>query len=239
MGLRQHDLKKTVYHIISIDEYSSKMGDDENVCTLSFSVKGKSPAQDLSDFIEKGYTSVLDSDVSPGENIEGNYQVFVELPRDRSLHSTIIQILTDVGKLSDVSDFKFRYYKQFRSLAATEDNLKEFVPDNPDNYGIVIKNTATDNYFEFFDKTLADEVHVVNETIVFRKKHADEIKFEIVDYGKPEDIDHTITESCDILNSYPETLYLTKYIGEYNILKYGENLVFENGPNILVLKRLT
>ena len=41
-----------------------------------------------------------------------------------------------------------------------------------------------------------------------------------------------------MLNAYPEILFLTKYIGDYNISKYGDKLVFENEDKALVLKRI-
>ena len=40
------------------------------------------------------------------------------------------------------------------------------------------------------------------------------------------------------VNAYPEMLFLTKYIGDYNISKYGDKLVFENEDKALVLKRI-
>jgi len=38
MGLRAGDLKNCVYKVFEIDSYKSKMGDDKNIVTLSFSV---------------------------------------------------------------------------------------------------------------------------------------------------------------------------------------------------------
>jgi hypothetical protein len=40
------------------------------------------------------------------------------------------------------------------------------------------------------------------------------------------------------MKSYPEILFLTKYFGDYNISKYGDNFVFENQGKGLVLKRI-
>jgi hypothetical protein len=40
------------------------------------------------------------------------------------------------------------------------------------------------------------------------------------------------------MESYAEMLYLTKYLGDYNISKYGDKLVFENKDKALVLKRI-
>ena len=52
MGLQAGDLKHTIYDIFEIDNYASKMGDDKDIVTLSFSVKDKAPAEDLVKFLE-------------------------------------------------------------------------------------------------------------------------------------------------------------------------------------------
>lgn len=61
------------------------MGKDEDVVVISFKVKDKFPAIDLMEFIEKGYTFVLDADMSSGEERDGTYSVFVELERSKDV----------------------------------------------------------------------------------------------------------------------------------------------------------
>ena len=60
-GLRRGDLDKYVSETFSIDRYSSKMGEDSDIVVLGFTVKDKMPATDLMEFIETGYTFVLDA----------------------------------------------------------------------------------------------------------------------------------------------------------------------------------
>ena len=81
MGLRQNDLEFTIDNIFEIDSFKSKMGDDKDIVTLSFSVKGEQPAKDLVNFVETGYTYVLDADKTSGEQSDGKYRVFVEIER--------------------------------------------------------------------------------------------------------------------------------------------------------------
>ena len=76
MGLRQGDLNDMVYRIMEIDSFASKMGEDKDIVTLSFSVKEKAAAEDLMNFIEKGYEFVLDADVTPGEQSDGTYKLW-------------------------------------------------------------------------------------------------------------------------------------------------------------------
>ena len=62
--------------------------------------------------------------------------------------------------------------------------------------------------------------------------------FEFIDIDNNATIFESIEGRFDISASYPEILFLTKYIGDYNISKYGDKLVFENEDKALVLKRI-
>lgn len=80
-GLEKNNLKRLVHPELHIDEYKSKLGKDEDVVVISFKITGREPAEDLVNFIEKGYDWVIDADVSSGEMSDGDYVVFVECDR--------------------------------------------------------------------------------------------------------------------------------------------------------------
>ncbi len=49
---------------------------------------------------------------------------------------------------------------------------------------------------------------------------------------------HQIKEKINI-NDYAAILFLTKYVGDYNVTKYGNTiLTFENAGHTLVLERI-
>lgn len=238
MGLRANDLENMIDEIFEIDSYASKMGEDKNIVTLSFSLKEKAAADDLSNFLEKGYAFILDSDVTAGEQSDGTYKVFVELERNKDVHDQIYEIIDGVQKLSGKDQFRFRYYKGFRSHDASLDHIKEMVPTDPDQYGITMNENNLNNYKEFFNRSFLDSVEMADDVITIKKKYADPLQFEFIDFGNIRSVNKRINETMDIMNSYPEILFLTKYIGDYNITKYGNKFVFENGDNALVLKRI-
>jgi len=238
MSLTTGSLKDLVDHIFEIDSYSSKMGDDKNIVTLSFSVVSKEAATDLSGFLERGYSFILDSDVTPGEQQDGSYRVFVELERNKDVPEQIFEIMDGVGKLSERDDFKFRYYKSFRSHPLAIDKLEEFVPVDPDSYGIKMNESGLDNYKEFFDKSFIDSIEMEDDVLTLKKKWADPLVFEFVDFGDHNHVVSQINETIDIMNSFPEIMYLTKYLGDYNITKFGNKLVLENKNKVLILRRV-
>jgi hypothetical protein len=110
-GLRANDLNDLVFPIFEVDTYRSKMGEDRDVCVVTFQVKERAPARDLMEFVEKSFSFVLDSDVSAGENKDGDYYVFVELERSSKVADQIKEMMYGVEKLTGINEWKFRYHK--------------------------------------------------------------------------------------------------------------------------------
>ncbi|MAV94238.1 MAG: hypothetical protein CMA31_00950 [Euryarchaeota archaeon] len=236
MGLQTADLRNLVYDIFEIDSFKSKMGEDKDIVVLSFSVKSQEPANDLMNFLEKGYPFVLDADVTSGEQPDGTYKVFVEMERGRDIPAQITEIVDGVQKLAELDDMKFRYYKNFNSLNADEQNIAETVPLDVEGYEIRVNETNMENYKNFFSKSYLDSIEVLQDNITFKKIYAEPLKFKIDNFGKAEDIQKQITEQFNI-NSYPEIIYLTKYLGDYNISIYGTQYLIENAGYTLVLSK--
>jgi hypothetical protein len=135
-NLEHNDLKRLVHSELHIDEYKSKMGDDADVCVISFKVAGKEPSADLVSFIEKGYEFVLDADVSSGEKEGGDYLVFVELERAEELPEQIITIMEDLMNLTaqELSDWRVRYHKSSVDHDLTLESLEDIIPLSPEAY---------------------------------------------------------------------------------------------------------
>lgn len=135
-GLEQNDLGKLVQPSLHIDEYKSKMGDDEDICVLSFILKGKEPALDLSSFIEKGYGWVLDADVSSGEVEDGNFLVFVEAERNPELAENIFTMMNDIMNLTDqtLEEWVVRYIKTDEEGPLSQETLEKLIPPSVEAY---------------------------------------------------------------------------------------------------------
>jgi hypothetical protein len=237
-SLRADDLRHFVKNVFEIDSYQSKIGDDKDIVTLSFTVDGEDPATDLEHFIEMGYDFVLDADVSPGELDDGKYRVYVEIERSRHAASQIREILNGVEKLTGESDMRFRWYKSFRSQAATISNLESSIPATPKDYDTALDQYGLNNFSNFFSNSYADELNVVGESISFKRNQGDNVKFDIIASGPKGYVYDTVNgpimlESKDVA----ETLFLTKYIGNYNITKVGKSFVFENNGWAVALER--
>ena len=236
MGLRTGDLKDLLYKIFEIDSYASKMGEDKDIVTLSFSVKDKAPAEDLMNFIEKGYDFVLDADVTPGEQSDGTYKVFVELERQKNVGKEIFEIADGVRKLSGVNDLKFRYYKGFKSMDVTEEALESTIPNSPDDYGLKVNESNLDNFKNFFNKSYVESVDLIEDELTISKKWADPLTFDVIDFDDKATMLETLEDTINV-NDFAEVIFLSKYIGDYNITKFGDKFMLENKDKAVLVKR--
>ncbi len=233
MGLHNNDLDSLVNSIIEIDSYKSKMGNDSDIVTLAFSVLGEEPAKDLENFLEKGYPFVLDADVSSGEQSDGMYKVFVEIERSKRVPEQVLEIADGVSKLTNNTDMRFRYYKNFRSLDLDEENLTNSIPVDNTAYDLAIKESRYTNYKNFFSNSYAESVDMIDNTLIIKNTYADPLRFDVTDCGK----EITINESIN-MTDMAEVIFLTKYLGDYNITKFGNTVVLTNEGYNLHLKRI-
>lgn len=237
MGLRQNDLKDMVYKVFEVDSFKSKMGDDKDIVTLSFSVREMAAAKDLEKFIETGYDFVLDADSTAGEQSDGTYKVFVEMERDKHVPEHIMELVDGVQKLSGLDELKYRYYKNFKSVDVSEDSLAETIPLDSNSYDGIVQEARSQNYKEFFNRSYVEDISMLDESIIIQKMYADPLAFKFIDFGPTEETINNINESFNA-NDFSEIIFLSKYVGDYNITKYGNKLTFENDNNVLVLERI-
>jgi hypothetical protein len=135
-GLEVGDLKRLIHPELHIDEFKSKLGDDQDVVVVSLKVDTKEPANDLVAFIEKGYNWVLDADVSSGEMEDGSYIVFVELDRTKESAENIMEMIEDLMNLTEQStdDWRVRYFKSREEKQLSLEALQSMIPNSPEAY---------------------------------------------------------------------------------------------------------
>ena len=238
-GLRPLDLKEMVHSTFEVDTFRSKMGEDSDVCVVSFKVKDRSPAKDLMEFIEKGYDFVLDADISSGEDNNGEYSVFVELSRTNQLAEQIKELTYGVRKLTGIDDFKFKYHKESQVHEASEENLKSHIPPSAGAYFSFMSKVRTEGVRQFFNRTLMDDLTIDGNIITIHKPFDKKVQLEIVKEDSTESILEGITEPITMDDaSMSEIFWLTKVLGDYSINKIGDNFVFNNGSQAMLLKRI-
>ena len=235
-GLRRNDLEDMIYPLIEIDTFKSKMGEDQDVCVVTFQAKDRNPAKDFMEFIEKGYPFVLDADVSAGENKDGEYSIFVEIERSSRVADNIMEMIFGVSKLTNISDWEFKYYKNKKAMSVTTENLRK-IPSDKKMYEQIMNKFRTDEVKSFFTKTLMDDLVLENNKITIIKPFDVKVEFELVQEGDDKLIEGMEDIQVDD-DATAEIFWLTKVMGDYNIQKYGDKFVFTNESKTMVLKRI-
>jgi hypothetical protein len=237
-GLRPLDLKDMISELFEIDSHKSKMGEDRDVCVITFKVKDRNPAKDMMEFIEKGYPFVLDSDVSAGENADGDYFVFVELNRTPNLAEQIKELSYGIRKLTGIDDWKFRYHRMGKDFEVTTEALSKIVPPTPVDYDAHLNNVRTEGVKSFFNKTLMDDLTLEGDIITFHKPFNQKVQLRLLNQGDQTVLENNTDPVSLDTGSASEVFWLTKVLGDYNITKLGDTLVFDNNGQKMLLQRI-
>jgi hypothetical protein len=129
------DMEGLMKPTVHVDEFSSKMGDDDDVIVISFFVRDAQAAKDLMNWFEKGYDFVLDADRSPGEIKPGRYLVYVEIRRRSTAGGHVETLLNDLNTLTEFEDSAdwIMHYRG-KSLPFSRDAFDSTVPLTPKQY---------------------------------------------------------------------------------------------------------
>lgn len=133
-GLEYKDLEGMMKPTVHIDEFASKMGDDDDIIVVSFFVRDQQAAKDLEIWFEKGYDFVLDADRSPGEIKPGRFLVYVELRRRPQAAKHVATLLDDLGTLTEYKPDDWTMHYEGRSQPFSREAMENTVPLTPDDY---------------------------------------------------------------------------------------------------------
>lgn len=119
---------------VSVDEYAAKVGKDEDIVTLAFTVKSEAAGNDLVDWFERGYDWIIDASISEGELSPGKYLVFVEMKRRTKVPERIVELITDLKTLTDLSINEWTVIVDEEDYEADPEVLKQVITISPHEY---------------------------------------------------------------------------------------------------------
>jgi hypothetical protein len=133
-GLEYKDMVGMMKPTIHIDEFSSKMGDDDDIIVVSFFVRSKQASTDLMNWFEKGYDWVLDADVSPGEIKPGRFLVYIELRRRSAAGRNIAEAIDDLSTLTEYDSTEWTMNYEGKNFPFSAEEFDRVVPLSPKDY---------------------------------------------------------------------------------------------------------
>lgn len=239
-GLRYGDLENYVSDLFTIDQYKSKMGEDEDVTVIGFRVKDKYPALDLVEFIEKGFNFVLDADMSSGEEYDGEYQVFVEIERTPKLVEQLTELLGGLKHLTKNKNWRFRYQRDPSSQEFNEDTVKGNIPLTKEDYAQRVLKIKNQDVQEFFDQGAVDITLNEHNEITFKRPFAGDVKAKFIAIGPYEAVKELIPGSLNLTETaQSQVLFLNKFLGNYDINKIGDKFLIRNKDQAIIIEKRT
>jgi hypothetical protein len=133
-SLEFKDLEGLMKPTIHVDEFSSKMGDDDDIVVISFFLRNEQAAKDLMSWFEKGYDFVLDADRSPGEIKSNRYLVYVEIRRRSTAGGNVDQLLHDLNTLTEFQPDDWIMHYKGEEVPFSRDTFDRLVPLTPRDY---------------------------------------------------------------------------------------------------------
>jgi hypothetical protein len=133
-ALEYKDMVNMIKPTIHVDEFSSKMGDDEDIIVVSFYVRSEEAARDLVNWFEKGYDWVLDAAQSPGEIRPGRFLVYVEMRRRSTAGQKVADLIDDLQTLTELEpkDWEMTYKRE--TVPFDVETFNRLVPLSPVDY---------------------------------------------------------------------------------------------------------
>jgi hypothetical protein len=238
-GLRAKDLAGFIDNKISVDRFRSKMGEDQDVVVLAFTASEKYPAMDFMEFLEKGYSFILDADISAGEESDGNYKVFVEIPRTVKLPEQLEHLKSGISQVCDCHNWEFKYYKDNQYFPLSKDMVSEHIPLTIDDYEHRMLMFRQYNVKEFFNQGAVAVTLETDNTLTFEKPYSGDISAKLVAIGDHDKLKNQIPGAISLDESgQSQVVFLTKYLGNYGIDKIGPNhFLINNGEKSVIIQK--
>jgi hypothetical protein len=133
-SLGYKDMEGLLKPEIHVDEFTSKMGDDDDIIVVSFFVRDPQAAKDLMNWFEKGYDFVIDADRSPGEIKPNRYLVYVEIRRRSTAGAHVQQLIDDLATLTEFESKDWHMKYGDKVVPFSQEEFEKLVPLSPKKY---------------------------------------------------------------------------------------------------------
>jgi len=143
-GFDHKDLETLVKPTLHIDEFASKMGDDDDIVVVSFYIRDHQAGKDLVSFFETGYPYILDAELSDGEIKPNRFLIYIELKRRTAVPDQLCEILKDLSSLTEYTESDWRIYYKQKYYKFTPEIIRKIVPLSPHSYRLAEENSLNE-----------------------------------------------------------------------------------------------
>lgn len=211
-SLKQGDLEYLVSPYVSIDQYTSKINNDN--ITIALFCNEREVANDLYTFLEKMYViEIKDIEVSSSMTEDNKYILFVEFERNQQFPELLVDVIDSINFLinKELKDWYFVTFGMEKKDNLTIENLESNVrlvqmkTDTDDkNIKNEIKQESIEYSKDMITRKYLDEGYIsidefeklIESTIDFNENTLDK---EIIEYNNPGCDVVTLDDCCFII----------------------------------------
>lgn len=223
-NLRQNDLQYLISNIISIDQYTSKI-DEDNITIALFSQEIDA-AEELKDFIEKYYyIEIRDIEISDTLTDDNKYIIFVEVERNVNFPNLIMDIAETISFVTNNKKWKFQTFQMNEPQELTKENINQYVRLNKlrDTSNVDVDADQKDEKSEEIKETFE-----INDKGWIRK-------YKPIKYISENELNKHIEKSETLNNrDLSEINLLENAYPEYNVITTDRYVFFINDDKILM-----
>lgn len=218
-GLRPEVLKDLIHPIISVDEYTPKI-EDGNIVVMFQVLNNFDAAYDLSSFIEKSPLNIVDTEAAETPNLDGRYQVYVEMERNAEFPEKLLTLIKAIENICPNPGWKIQLYGVNDPIDVDFDEVQQRIDlGSPD---------ALSEFFDYAGVTVLKEGNSIKLQTLYGDLHySTGSGFASEEYIK------TMLESETKL----DTSRLSSILGEnYTVLRSGNQYIVGRDGKYLVLR---
>lgn len=131
-SLRQNDLEYLISPYVSVDQYTSKLSEDN--ITIALFCNEREVASDLLDFLEKMYfVEIRDIEISDSLTEDNKYILYVEFDRNQQFPKILVDVIDSINFLinKDIKDWKFVSFNMAKKLPVSVEAITRYVRLTP------------------------------------------------------------------------------------------------------------
>lgn len=221
-GLRPNDLQYLVSNYISVDQYTSKL-DNDNI-TVAFFCNELEVANDLKDFIEKNfYIEIKDIEIADSLTEDNKYILFVELERNINFPKILLNVIDSINNITANKDWSFKTFNMNNKAELSLENINQYVRLSKLRNG---------------DLTIENNEKKVEESFkpIVINDHGWKRTYFIKGYVSQNEMERMIAESNTINSRDDSEIYLLENMyPNCQIISTDANIFIINGSKILML----
>ena len=148
-------------------------------------------------------------------------------------------ILRGISQLCDCRDWRFKYFKDIESHDFTVEAFEQFVPLTKDDYLERVKHQKVSDVKDVLDQGPATVADIdESNNLTFRKVYSGDLTVQLEAIGDYEELKESLQGGIQLDEaSRGQTLYLEKYLGNYDINKINNKFLIRNKGKAVIISK--